>query len=83
MVEIDETMTVNVEIDQEGCIQCGRCYNDECPEVYKEGEDGTSEIVEQYRDGSSAKGKVPDELLECATKGADACPVTVITVNQS
>jgi ferredoxin len=83
MVEIDETMTVIVEIDQEGCIQCGRCYNDECPEVYKEGEDGTSEIVEQYRDGSSAKGKLPDDLLECATKGADACPVTVITVSQS
>jgi ferredoxin len=37
-------MSVKVEIDQEGCIQCGRCYNDECPEVYKEGEDGTSEI---------------------------------------
>ncbi|MBI0583172.1 MAG: ferredoxin [Methanomassiliicoccus sp.] len=75
-------MTVKVEIDQEGCIQCGRCYNDECPEVYKEGEDGTSEIVEQYRAGSSAEGNVPDELFDCASKGADACPVTVIIVSK-
>jgi len=81
-VEIDEIMTVIVEIDQEGCIQCGRCYNDECPEVFNEGEDGTAEIEEQYRDGSSAKGKVPEEMLDCANKAAEACPVTVITVSQ-
>jgi ferredoxin len=76
-------MAVNIEIDQEGCIQCGRCYMDECPEIFMEGEDGTSEIVEQYRDGSSAKGKVPDDLLDCAKRAEDACPVTVITVSQS
>ena len=76
-------MTVNVEIDQEGCIQCGRCYNEECPEVFNEGEDGTAEVAEQYRDGGSAKGKVPDDMFECANKGAEACPVTVITVSQS
>jgi ferredoxin len=81
-VGIRRTMTVRVEIDQEGCTQCGKCYNDECPDVYKEGEDGTSEIVEQYRDGSSATGKVPDELFDCANRGAEECPVTVITVTQ-
>jgi len=75
-------MTVNVEIDQEGCIQCGRCYNDECPAVYKEGEDGTSEIAEQYRNGGSATGKIPDDMYDCANKGAEACPVTVITVSK-
>jgi ferredoxin len=81
-VGLERTMTVKVEIDQEGCIQCGKCYNDECPEVYMEGEDGTSEIVEEYRDGSSAKGKVPDQLFDCANKGAEECPVTVIVVTQ-
>lgn len=75
-------MTVSIEIDQDGCIQCGRCYNDECPSIFKEGDDGTSQIAEQYRDGSSAKGQAPDDLLECANKAADACPVTVITVGQ-
>jgi ferredoxin len=75
-------MTVSIEIDQDGCIQCGRCYNDECPNIFKEGDDGTSQIAEQYRDGNSAKGHAPDDLLECANKAADACPVTVITVSQ-
>jgi ferredoxin len=32
-VGIRRTMTVRVEIDQEGCTQCGKCYNDECPDV--------------------------------------------------
>ncbi|MDW5563542.1 MAG: ferredoxin [Methanomassiliicoccus sp.] len=75
-------MAVNVEIDQEGCIQCGRCYGDECPDVFKEGEDGTAEIDEQYRDGGSASGKVPDETFDCVNKAAEACPVTVITVSR-
>jgi ferredoxin len=74
-------MTVNVEIDQEGCIQCGLCYCDECPEVFVEGEDGTSEIAEKYQNGSSAQGALPDELLECAQKAAEACPVSVIVIS--
>jgi ferredoxin len=81
-VRIVRTMTVKVEIDQEDCIQCGKCYNDECSEVYMEGEDGTSEVVEQYRDGSSATGKVPDDLFDCANRGAEECPITVITVTK-
>jgi len=75
-------MTVIIEIDQESCIQCGRCYNDECPEVFREGDDGTAEIAEEYRDGSSAKGKAPDDMLGCVNKAADACPETVITIGQ-
>ncbi len=75
-------MTIIVEIDQEGCSQCGNCYQDECPEVFMEGEDGTAEIVEKYRDGSSAKGKVSDEQLACVQRAAAACPVEVITFTQ-
>jgi ferredoxin len=76
-------MTVRIEIDQEGCIQCGVCYNDECPELFAEMDDGTSEIQEKYRaGGDSAKGEAPDGMLDCANKAADACPVTVITVSQ-
>ncbi len=74
-------MTINVEIDQAGCIQCGLCYNDECPKVFKERDDGTSEIVDQYQSGSPAKGTVPDDLNDCVKKAADACPVTVIIIN--
>lgn len=76
-------MTVKIEIDRDGCIQCGRCYNDECPEVFAEGGDGTSEVKEPYRVGGDlAKGETPDELLDCANRAADACPVTVIIVTQ-
>jgi ferredoxin len=81
-LEIETNMTVIVKIDQEECIQCGKCYNDECPEVFKEGEDGTSEVVEAYQDGSSAQGRVPDQLFDCANNGAEACPVNVISVNK-
>ena len=83
MLTIIVTMTVKVEIDQGGCIQCGRCYNDECPNVFMEGDDGTSLIVEQYRvGGDTAKGNLPDDMFDCATKGAEACPVTVISVSK-
>jgi ferredoxin len=83
VVEISSLMTVVIEIDQEACIQCGKCYGEECPEVFKEGSDGTAEIAEKYQDGSTAKGKVPDDLLDCTTKAAEACPVSVITVTKS
>ncbi|HPT73382.1 MAG TPA: ferredoxin, partial [Methanomassiliicoccaceae archaeon] len=75
------TFMVKIEIDREGCIQCGVCYNDECPEIFGESDDGTSEIVEQYRVGGDlAKGEAPDSMSDCANRAADACPVTVITV---
>ncbi len=72
-------MTMIVVVDQDACIQCGQCYLDNCPEVFKESDDGTSQIAEQYRDGSPAQGKVPDELAACAQRAADACPATAIT----
>ena len=75
-------MTIFVEIDQEVCAQCGNCYQDECPDVFMEGEDGTAEIAEQYRNGSSAKGKVPDDLLDCVERAVGACSVDAITYTQ-
>jgi ferredoxin len=75
-------MTVIIEIDEDECTQCGLCYNDECPDVFVEGEDGTSQIVEQYRDGSAARGKAPDGLFDCVNKAADSCPVTAIIISQ-
>jgi ferredoxin len=75
-------MTVIIQIDKVECTGCGLCYNDECPEVFQEGEDGTTEIVEEYQDGSPTKGKVPDELVECVNQAVNACPVTAITVTK-
>jgi len=75
-------MTITVEINRDDCAQCGNCYEDECPEVFMEDEDGTSEIVEKYRDGSSDKGKVPDDLLECVKRAVASCAVDAITISQ-
>ncbi|OPY29186.1 MAG: Ferredoxin [Methanomassiliicoccales archaeon PtaU1.Bin030] len=73
-------MTMIVVVDQGACIQCGLCYLDNCPEVFKEGSDGTSEIAEQYRTDSAAQGEVPSDLTDCAKNAADACPATAISV---
>ncbi len=74
-------MTMIVVVDQEACIQCGQCYLDNCPEVFKEGSDGTSEIAEQYRIESPSQGEVPRDLTDCVNNAADACPATEITVS--
>lgn len=73
-------MTAKVEVDEDTCTACGLCYNDECPEVFEEGEDGISSIKEKYRKGDRSKGEVPDEEKACAEQAADACPVSAITV---
>ena len=75
-------MTVKVMIDREGCIQCGRCYNDECPDVFAEDDDGTSMIQETYRGGDLSEGKVPDGMKDCVTSASEACPVDAISVNE-
>lgn len=69
-----------VVLDQGSCIQCGLCYLDNCPELFKEGSDGTSEIAEQYRTESASQGEVPSELTDCAKGAAEACPATAISV---
>jgi ferredoxin len=33
-----------VKIDQEACTACGLCYNDECPDVFEEGDEGKSTL---------------------------------------
>jgi ferredoxin len=64
-----------VTIDEKECTGCGLCYNDECPDVFKEGADGISEL----KNGSHS-GDIPDNMKGCAQKAADACPVSAITV---
>jgi ferredoxin len=82
VLKMKATMSVIVKIDRKNCIQSGRCYEENCPEVFKGGADGTSEIVELYRDGSLDRGKVPDEKLECAKRAVGGCPVAVITAEK-
>ena len=69
-----------VSIDQNECTGCGLCYNDECPDVFVEGDGGNSSLQASFQKGSPDKGEIPDNLKECALKAADACPVSAITV---
>ena len=76
-------MTVKITIDRDGCVQCGNCYNEDCPTLFAEGDDGTSEIQSGFREeGDLAKGNAPDDMEECASKAAKGCPASVITVSK-
>lgn len=73
-------MSPKVDIDREECTGCGLCYNDECPEVFMEGESSISDVKEEFREGEPGQGKIPENLRGCAEKAADACPVSAIAV---
>jgi ferredoxin len=73
-------MSPKVDIDREECTGCGLCYNDECPEVFMEGESAISDVKEEFREGEPGQGKIPENLRGCAEKAADACPVSAIAV---
>ena len=71
-----------VTIDREECIECGVCWS-LCPEVFEAGDDGWSQIVEEYRvDDDLGKGRVPPDLESATQEAADACPVTIIHVGE-
>ena len=72
-----------VKIDRSNCIQTRACKAT-CPDVFElSNEDGFSQIVEKYRNnGNLGEGIIPDELMDCAQKAADACPMVVISVEE-
>jgi ferredoxin len=69
-----------VKIDHDACTACGLCYDDECPDVFEEGEDGKSSVKAAFRKGAANEGEIPADKKGCAESAADACPVTAITV---
>lgn len=74
-------MTVKVSIDRDGCVQCGNCYGEDCPDVFGQDDSGTSQINEKYRVGGDlAKGSVPDDLKACVAAAVGSCPTDVISM---
>jgi ferredoxin len=76
-------MIIKVDIDQEECSECGLCYNDECPMVFEEDEDGISQIREKYRIGTPGEGAIPSELVECVQSAIEACPTDSIMMYEA
>ncbi|RNC28517.1 MAG: Ferredoxin [Candidatus Dichloromethanomonas elyunquensis] len=57
-------------INKDCCIGCGVCEA-ACPEVFKPGEDGTYEAVDQ---------QIPESLMESAQEAKSSCPNECITI---
>ena len=72
-----------VKIDRPSCISDGVCAA-ACPEVFElSDDDSLSQLVEQYRNnGNLGEGTIPDDLMDCAQKAADLCPVLIISVEK-
>lgn len=70
-----------ITIDRENCISCGMCW-DICPAVYEQNTaDSKSQVLSNLQvAGDPATGNVGEDLAECAREGANACPVSVISV---
>jgi ferredoxin len=72
-------MTVKVVIDPDACVLCGICYNDECPDVFEEGEAST-ELKEEFQTNGPFEGEVPDNLESCVKNAEDSCPTEAIHI---
>ena len=57
---------MEVKVDQEKCIGCGRC-TEICPSTFRLNEEGKSEVISQ-------------DDIDCAKKAADQCPQEAISV---
>jgi ferredoxin len=73
-------MPVKITIDQSECTGCGICYNDECPDVFMEGDYGNSNVKQMYQKGDRSIGEVPDTLKDCVKNAEDSCPASAIKV---
>ena len=72
---------IKITIDRENCISCGMCW-ETCPAVYEQnpGDSKSQIILKLQTAGDPAAGSIAESLVDCAREGADACPVSVISV---
>ena len=71
---------MNVEIDQDGCIECGAC-EEECAEVFELKDGEKASIVDKYQTDGPDKGEVSNSLDDCVKSAEDVCPVDVIKID--
>jgi len=67
-------------IDRDECISCGSCWDD-CPEFFEEGDDGLSQVVDEFRVGDNlGEGEASEELIDCVRDAASDCPLEIIHI---
>lgn len=59
-------------VNQDGCIECGLCIS-VCPEVFSMSDSGKAVAIED---------DIPSEYLESSEEARDACPVSVIDLDE-
>ena len=74
-------MKYKIEIEREGCLACGTCY-DVDPSHFEPDDDGKSMVVGGETDSNSSSGVFDDDEIETAREAEDSCPVSIITVTE-
>ncbi len=69
---------ISIRIDEKECSGCGICYNDECPELFAEGDGGISELLPIFQKGNKHTGEIPEDKKNIAKGAAMACPNNAI-----
>lgn len=71
---------MKINIDREGCIECGVCES-VCPDIFELKDNEKARITQKYRlNADPATGEVGEDIGSCVKEAADGCPVTVIEV---
>jgi ferredoxin len=80
MVNFSLISMPKVSVNETECSGCGICYNDECPELFVEGDGGISELLPIFQKNGKHEGDVPADKKDCAKRAAMSCPNSAIMV---
>jgi ferredoxin len=70
-----------ISINDQECSGCGLCYNDESPDIFAEGDGGTSELLPAFQKGNAFVGEIPSDKVDGAKRAAMACPNSAIILS--
>jgi ferredoxin len=69
-----------VTVNEKECSGCGLCYNDECPEVFIEGDGGICELLPAFQKKGKHQGEVPEDKKGNTKRASMSCPNNAILV---
>jgi ferredoxin len=74
-------MKYKIEIKREDCIRCGNCYGLDSTH-FESDDDAVSQVIGGTTNATFSVGTFDDDKIVEAQAAADACPVSIITVNK-